>query len=964
MKTTAICFVLLIALAPCSFALLLPNPEVCTRDNVCVSGIPSSKREATRVSMILPVQKALLNDAALLPAGVGEAAELGAEANAREWMKSGSISFTPNLGQLADSEGRTRPDLLYTADVSGVRLYFKADGVSYVFTKSEESEEKSVSEATGSEIPSDNTFGSTLRSTESMKSTTSYRMDMTFEGCNTHATLRGEGTLPSYTNYYLAHCPDGITHVKSYAKIVYENIYDNIDLAYYASLGSLKYEFIVRPGGDPNDIRLRYSGDTDMRIGDDGGLEIATPLGSITEQAPVTFQEQRSIQSRFLLEGDELRFDVGEYDADKVLVIDPWGTYLGGSGDDLAGSTNFPTRVSCDASGNIFVGGTTSSTNFPVLSAYQPSKTGNNDLFIVKFDPYGVRLWSTYYGGSGNDSGSCAAASDTAGNVIVVAETSSTDFPASTGAYQTTFGGGSTDFAIVKLDGTGSRLWATYYGGNGKDDGHAIATDGNANVIVVGETNNNNFPVLNAFQSAYGGGIRDMAIVKLSSSGQPLWATFYGGSGPEQCWGVDCDGNGNIIVSAGSGSTNFPISAGAYQTQLAGTQDAVLVKLNAAGGREWATYLGGPNSDYGGPLCCDPSGNIILTGNAGSNFPILNAYQSTGSGLFLSKFSDSGSLIWSTYFGYAGSVCCIYCVTCNSSGTIFFGCGWLYANTSMPVLNAVFPTQGDNGGFIASLSASCQLLWGTYWGSTAGEVHGIALGLNGDVIVAGCTKGTTYPVLNAQQGSFGGGIWDAFVSSLTSGGVYPVELSTLSATPIGTDIHINWKTEMETNNVGFIIERSADKDAAAWEQRGFIPTASGTGPHGYRFVDRQPADWTQGQPLYYRLRQMDVDGRETVSPVVAVNMGTAEENFRLGSPFPNPAANESWFAISLPDAQTVSLRLCDALGRCVRTVRDDMELAAGTHVIRIPVGDLPAGVYYVNAMRGSAVDTRRIVVRR
>jgi hypothetical protein len=951
MKTTALFVMLLLAAAPSSFAFIVSAPPAFQSDNARIAAVPPQNRGAAAAGVILPIRKILLDDTALLPAGAGEAADPGAEAKASEWMKSSSISFTPNLGQLADSEGRTRPDLLYTADVSGVRLYFKADGVSYVFTKSEESEEKSVSEATGSEIPSDNAFGSSLRSTESMKSTTTYRMDMTFEGCNPNTTLHGEDALPSYTNYYLAHCPDGITNVKSYAKLVYENIYDNIDLAYYSVLGRMKYEFIVRPGGDPGDIRLRYSGDTDMRISNDGGLEIETPLGSILEQVPVTYQEQRSIQSRFLLEGDELRFEVGEYDAEKVLVIDPWGTYMGGSAEDgVAG-------VSCDASGNVLITGWTKSTNFPVSNNYQIANAGDYDMIVVKCNSSGVMFWATYYGGSSVEDGGPAVvhgiASDNSGNVITATSTNSVNFPISPGAYQFNNGGGQ-DVGIVKFDQNGSRIWATYYGGSLADYPTKMCLDANWNILIVGRTWSTNFPVYNAFQPSMTGIYGDAFVIKLSPAGLPLWATYYGGSNGDMFDDVATDNNGNIILGGWTCSTDFPVSAGAFQIIYLGIRDGTIVKFTGAGTRLWATYIGGNEYDSVYGCCCDPNDNIIIVVRAVStNFPLLNAAFNMG-GAAVAKFSPACGLLWSTYFNSITP----YDVTTDSNGTVYF-CG--DTGNGLPVLNAANPVQTSAlGNFVASFGTSGQLLWATYWCGG----YGLALGQNGNLFTGGSTASTTAPIMNAQQPNYGGGVGDGFIACLTTGGFYPAELSSLTATVAGPDIRVEWRTEQETGNTGFIIERSADRVAAVWEQLGFVPPVSGTGPHDYSFIDQPPADWTQGQPLYYRLRQLDVDGRETISPAVAVLNRTAASDLEIGAPYPLPASDRTWIDLKLGESQPVSIRLYDALGRLVRGIRDEMELAAGSHVVAIPLVGLPLGVYYMKLDCGNSVETRRIVVQR
>jgi hypothetical protein len=217
----------------------------------------------------------------------------------------------------------------------------------------------------------------------------------------------------------------------------------------------------------------------------------------------------------------------GDWDA-FILKFNPrgvrqWATYYGGGGDDEARS------VATDSQGNVYVVGETYSTNFPVYNPggayFQGGKAGDGDAFILKFNPRGVRLWATYYGG-GDDDEARSVATDSQGNVYVVGLTFSDDFPVYNpggGAYyQGSFAGGYYDAFILKFNSSGVRQLATYYGGNGGDFAHSVATDQLGNVYVVGYTRSADFPVYNPGDGAYYQGSRaehyDAFILKFKTN--------------------------------------------------------------------------------------------------------------------------------------------------------------------------------------------------------------------------------------------------------------------------------------------------------------------------------------------------------------------------------------------------------------------------------------------------------------
>ncbi len=227
------------------------------------------------------------------------------------------LRFTENAGQVADLQGNPRPDILFTAHSRGVKLFVSHTGIHYQFTRTfEKTTEKS-----------DKALTAKFEHAE-IDSTQFYRMDMQLVGANANATIIKEGEGSDYENYYLAHCPNGILGVKNYTRITYQNIYPNIDWVIYSKGYYMEYDFVVKPGGNPADIKIKYDGAANLYTDAEGKLHATTPLGKITETAPFTYQGiKQPIKSSFLLQGDILAFAVGNYNTNENLTIDPVGEW-------------------------------------------------------------------------------------------------------------------------------------------------------------------------------------------------------------------------------------------------------------------------------------------------------------------------------------------------------------------------------------------------------------------------------------------------------------------------------------------------------------------------------------------------------------------------------------------------------------------------------------------------------------
>ncbi len=339
-----------------------------------------------------------------------------------------------------------------------------------------------------------------------------------------------------------------------------------------------------------------------------------------------------------------------------------YSTYLGGSGESNQGDVG--TGVAVDGSGNAYVSGHTFSPNFPTTGgAYQTALGVSGDIFITKLNASGSNLiYSTLLGANGG--GVCnGIAVDGSGNAYVTGWVDDIDYPITSGAYQTDFGGGGIDAFLTEFNATGSSLvYSTYLGGSEDTLGNGIAVDSSGNAYVTGYTGEG-FPTNSgAFQTAYGGNT-DVFVVKLNPAGDGasdlIYSTYLGGNGDDQGNAIAVDGLGDAYVTGFTNSTDFPTTSGAFQTSfqtsagdIHGNTNAFMTELNPSGSfLIYSSYLGGSGDVYGGDLAngiaLDGLGNVYVTGETeSSDFPTTNgAFQTSNGGAsvdgFVTKFDVS-----------------------------------------------------------------------------------------------------------------------------------------------------------------------------------------------------------------------------------------------------------------------------------------------------------------------------------
>ncbi len=592
--------------------------------------------------------------------------------------RSPGLRFEENRGQVVDAEHRSRPDILFKASASGVGLYLRRTGISYVFASAETT-------AARNDLFDPASWRSTLAG--SVPAMTTYRIDAELIGANPSARVTTSQASDDYTNYYLAHCPRGITNVRSFGRVIYHDIYPNIDLVFRGTDSGMKYDFVVHPGGRTADIRIRYMGGMVEAQPGTGGLSIYGPLGRVDEGRPLALQASGGDRSAdtvagcsFHLEARDVTFRVGAFDPHRDLVIDPavaWSTFFGGNGLDrvysatsVVGGGTLNLRFSgssCVAGPDslLTICGYAESVDFPITPGVaQTVRAGvgiTSDCFVARCTMRGTRLWATYLGGSQIEQGGSVAV-DRLRNTTLVARTESPDYPVTPGAFNPTLVGADGAGLVSRLDPNGRLLWSTYFNGVVLT---TVACLGSGDLIVGGQATSAMQATAGAFQTLPPAPQRATGMLaRFSITGTRQWATFLGGTPTD-----DNLGDGVADVSIGSGDTiavcgivvtaDFPASAAAFQRTISGFEDAFVGRFDADGRRDWLTLYGGSQNEYACGVAFDSVGSVVICGYSDSpDFPVSNgAYQGVRRGSsdgFVARFDRTGARQFATLAGGAG----------------------------------------------------------------------------------------------------------------------------------------------------------------------------------------------------------------------------------------------------------------------------------------------------------------------
>jgi len=834
-----------------------------------------------------------------------------AESNAAGRYASLPLAFEPNRGQ-AD------PNVKFLAHESSSTIFLSSRDILIELRRG-----KSISKRAFAQRQV-----SPFEGTRAAMSTDSVRVSMV--GASAASQAEGRDALAGKSNYFIGNDPaKWIKNVPTYARVRFRGVYPGIDVGYYGNRRKLEFDFIVSPGANPRAIRLEINGKrgrASLRVDQNGDLVVHTAAGDVRFQKPRVYQMdgnshpriKRFVRSRYGVGNDGIvSLDIGDYDRTEPLIIDPvlsYSTYLGGT------DFNYASGIAVDGSGNTYITGYTTSTDFPVLGGVQSTFSGGScdtevnttpcfDVFVAKLDPQGSGLlYSTYLGGTGDDYG-IRIAVDAAGEAYVAGFTDSLDFPTAS-AFQSSPGGGTCgtttypspcfDAFVAKLSASGSSLiYSSYLGGTGDDFASDIAVDSSGNTYVAGLTSAANFPTTyGALQTSFGGGPFDGFVAKIDAAGTArVYSTYLGGSGEDHVAAIALDASDNAYLTGQTNSANFPTQGGfepSYTATMCGSAlnsfpcfEAFVSKLNSAGtALIYSSYLGGTAASYGNGIALDSSSNAYVAGwTTSKDFPVTpSAYETAYAGsdeVFVAKVTPAGdALAYATYLGDTNPD------VANAIGVDASGNAYIVGYTYGGGFPVVSPLQMNSGGFydaiVTELNASgSALVYSTYLGGTGDEyANDVALDAFGNLYVAGDTFSVDFPTTpSAFTTAYTGGSHDAWVAKIspqnaaglsavpnplvfpgqeinTTSAPQAVKLSDAGSAPLGISSIVVAGDFAETNNCGGTVAPGTSCSVSVT----FTPTAVGT-----RTGTMTLTDTAAGSPQTIKLTGLGTSGAVSLS---------------------------------------------------------------------------------------------------
>lgn len=687
---------------------------------------------------------------------------------------------------------------------------------------------------------------------------------MHLDGANNAAQIEALDQLPGKTDYYVGNDPKNWrTDVPSFARVKYHQVYPGVDLIFYGNQRRLEYDFVVAPGADPKTIALDVRGARKLRINAQGNVMLSVPAGEVELQKPAAYQEsngeRREIAGNYTVsKNNRITFALGEYDRSQPLIIDPilsYSTYLGGSGDDAIYG------IAVDSSGNAWVAGATSSTDFPSAGAPAATPSGASFAFVAQLKSDGTALlYSAYLSGTTPVAdGASAIALDGLGDIFVAGLTYSADFPTLNGlTAPASTSNGVAFLSAINLSDNPKLYYSTLLGGTGQasglgDAGLGVAADASANAYVTGVTASTDFPLVGSITATLpsADGSAFIARIDTTKTGTAslVYSTYLGGSGTgsgsyaygDAGFGIAVDSSQNAYVVGITTSTDLPTTSNALlataPAAVATTAGAFVSRINTAppGGPSsvtYLTYLAGStvNGDFGYAIALGPSNVVYVTGTTidpGFPAPVgptTGAFQTTNSAagrafvtLLDTSKSGNSSLKYSTYLGGTGGDTG-YGIQVDAQGNFYVGGST--DSGDFPVTSGALQLARANpngDAFIAKLNpagaGSADLIYATYFGGagdTSDPDFEFAIAIDAatppNAYIAGQTysSATSFPVWpnpGALQTTLNG-TSDAFVAKLGLQPTVTVSPLTLAFGSVVVNTTSTAMTVTITNNTG------------------------------------------------------------------------------------------------------------------------------------------------------------------
>lgn len=600
-----------------------------------------------------------------------------------------------------------------------------------------------------------------------------------FINSNPQVLFNEERQTPFYYNYFIGNDPSRWkSWVYSYKKITYRDLYPGIDYVIGEEKGQLKSDYIVHAGANAGQIKLMYEGTDGLSI-HDGKLIIKTSLAEIAESTPYAYQVVNDIKVQvpceYVLEKNRVYFKLGNYNKALDLVIDPvlsFSTYIGATADNFGCTATYDKKKNVFGGALVYASGVYPTTLGAFQTLFAGSSLATRDMGISKFDSTGQSLmFSTYLGGAAGTEVPHSLVADQNDNLFIFGTTGSSNYPTTATAYDPTFNGGAsvsaasqgldyplgTDIVISKLNATGTVLLAsTYLGGSGNDGLNfttalnynygdiirgEIIVDAAGNPIICSTTASANYPVSAGAPQTTLAGPTDAVITKLNANLTGItWSTFFGGTGSEAGYGMQPDLLGNLFFTGGTTSSNLPVTPGAYHPAFGGLVDGFLAKINPTGTVIMSSsYVGTASYDQSYLIQVDSNNDVYIFGQTTGVYPITpGKYSNPNSGQFIHKFNNNiTASIWSTRIGTGSGQIdisptafllnkCNKIYICGWGGTVnHFGQADFSTTFGLPVTTDAFQPGTDGSDFYLAIFSQdmTALEYGTFFGGSISAEH-------------------------------------------------------------------------------------------------------------------------------------------------------------------------------------------------------------------------------------------------
>jgi hypothetical protein len=525
------------------------------------------------------------------------------------------------------------------------------------------------------------------------------------------------------------------------------------------------------------------------------------------------------------------------------------------------------------------------------------------------------------------------------------------------------------------------------------DYGYAVAPakDGSGDILVTGLTDGTDFPLLAPTQGGLSGS-EDMIIQRLNSSGTRVWSTYYGGTNVEQGKGIVSDNSGNCYVIGNTGSSNFPVQNAIQASFGGGTNDMAILKFNASGVRQWATWYGSTGNDQGTAITADASGNIYLTGYTNSSaFPTLNAIQSTKDIAYdacILKMNSSAVVQWSTFLG-GDDDDKARAITIDAAGTNIYVSGTTISG-SFPVTAGVFQSNSASAynyedAFVLEMSTAQVVQWSSYCGGSDADFgQGIAVDNSGNVFMTGYTLSSDYPVLNPGSGAFYNGTLgspvthDGFVTEINPAGTAKIWSTYFGGTGVDLALGIAY----EPGHGIYVCGNSASTDFPTHQpiDNNYYQSVQGDGGNYYdMFISWFGTNDSLMWSTYYGITNSEeanaicVDANNNIFVTGIENNDLALLKFNPGFPleistnempaglsvYPVPANQNLFVNYYSENNSEINFSIFNLAGQCV--LEENREVVNGNHSYPVNVASLASGIYFLKIYDPSGVEIAKFV---